>query len=336
VDCAACHRVAGFETPTFSVEQHRATAFPLLGRHATVPCSSCHAAAGTRDARTIPIRLGSGKCADCHDDAHGGQLASRPDLAACSACHSVDRWRPTSYGVVAHGQSRFPLDGAHAAVPCAACHAARRPGLHPLPAPAALGRAQIAFHPPEATCADCHADPHEWRATNVAAPPCTACHTTRSFRPTTMDAARHASTGYALEGAHRAVPCVACHREIDRPRATSTLVVATPPVARLQLGSAPTACARCHTDPHGGRFNAMGGGGCDACHSLAAFSPASRFDHARIARFPLDGAHQRVPCASCHRQTLGAKPGTPTVYTGLSPKCESCHTGPARQPRGPA
>ena len=336
VDCAACHRVEGFETPTFTVAQHRSTAFPLLGRHAAARCASCHAPQGSRAARTIPIHLASGKCADCHDDAHGGQLTARPDGGACSACHSVDGWRPTSYGVEAHAALRFPLDGAHATLSCAACHSARRPGLRPLAMSQALGSAQVVLRPPEATCAECHADPHDWRASNTPAPPCTACHTTRSFRPTTMDAERHAPTGYALEGAHRAVACVACHRETERPRPASTLIAAPSPVARLRLGSVPTACASCHADPHGGRFNMLGSGACDACHTLAAFTPATRFDHARIARFPLEGAHQRIPCASCHRQTLGGKPGAPVVYTGLSSKCESCHVGAPGRPRGPA
>jgi hypothetical protein len=334
VDCAACHRVDGFATPTFTVEQHRATAFPLAGRHASVPCSGCHSAKpGTR--QVIPIRVASRQCTDCHANAHGTQLAARADSGACNACHSVDGWRPATFGVAAHASTRLPLDGAHASVRCAACHATNRPGLRSLGTVAA-GSAHVVVRPPELTCAECHADPHEWRSPNVAAPPCTACHSTRAFRPTTMDAAAHARAGYPLEGAHRAVPCVSCHKESDRPRPTSTLVAATPRVSPLRLGSAPTTCAACHADPHGGRFDAAGRAGCETCHTLGSFKPASRFDHARIARFPLEGAHQRVACASCHRQPPGAKPGAPLVYAGLSAKCESCHVTDTRRPRGPA
>jgi hypothetical protein len=45
-----------------------------------------------------------------------------------------------------------------------------------------------------------------------------------------------------------------------------------------------------------------------------AWSPA-RFDHANT-RFPLTGAHRRVPCASCHGDG---------VYQGKSTDCYSCH-----------
>ena len=353
VDCAACHRVDGFSPATFSVEQHRATAFPLAGRHATVPCASCHASQSTA-ARSpnvanaavprtravagavVPIRMASARCTDCHSDAHGGQLVNRAGGGACNSCHSVDGWRPASFGTAAHAALRLPLDGAHATIPCSACHAAKRLGLRPLGNDVAAGSAHVVIRPPETTCADCHADPHVWGARRAATPPCNACHTTRAFRPTTMDAARHASTGYPLEGAHRAAPCVACHRQVDRPRASSTLIAASTRVAPLHLDSVPATCAGCHTDPHGGRFNSVANGACDGCHTLDAFAPAARFDHARIARFPLDGAHQRVACTSCHRQPLGRAPGSPLIYGGLSRQCESCHVGSPARPRGPA
>ena len=341
-DCSACHRVEGFGTPTFTAEQHRATAFPLLGRHASVACEACHAArptepgARTAAGRVIPIRVASGKCTDCHGGAHGSQLAARSDGGACSSCHSVDGWRPAEYGTAAHALTRFPLDGAHVTISCASCHASRRPGLRPLGTDVASGTARVALRPPELACADCHADPHEWRTAETAPPPCVACHTTRAFRPTKMDAAAHARTGYPLEGAHQAVPCVACHHEMERAKPPSTLVAAAPRAAPLRLGLTPTTCAGCHSDPHGGRFTTVSGGACDGCHTLTAFRPASRFDHARIARFPLQGAHQRVDCTACHRQPLGTKPGAPLVYTGLSPKCESCHAAAPGKPRGSA
>ena len=349
VDCATCHRVEGFAPATFTVDQHRGTAFPLLGRHATVPCASCHAARTTRSPNaastaaargstgaTVPIRLASARCSDCHTDAHGGQLANRPSGGACNSCHSVNGWTPATFGTAAHATLRLPLDGAHATIPCSACHAAKRLGLRPLGNDLTAGSARVAIRPPETTCADCHADPHAWRSRGVAAPPCNACHTTRAFRPTTMDAARHASTGYPLEGAHRAAPCVACHRQADRPRAGSTLIAAGARVPPLHLDSVPSTCAGCHTDPHGGRFDSVANGACDGCHTLDAFAPAARFDHDRIARFPLEGAHQRVACTSCHRQPLGRAAGTPLVYGGLSRKCESCHVGSPARPGGPS
>ena len=353
VDCASCHRVDGFTPATFSVAQHRGTAFPLLGRHAAVPCASCHSAraatprlpnaAGadvparrTAASATVPIRMASARCTDCHGDAHGSQLVHRTDGGACTACHSVEGWKPVTFGTAAHATLRLALDGAHVTIPCSSCHAAKRPGLRPLGSELTAGSAHVAIRPPETSCADCHADPHVWSARHATTASCSTCHTTRAFRPTTMDAARHASTGYPLEGAHRAAPCVACHRQVDRPRAGSTLIAAPTRITPLRLDSVPATCNGCHTDPHRGRFTSVASGSCDGCHTIDAFKPAARFDHARIARFPLEGAHQRVRCTACHRQPLGTPPGSPLVYEGLSRKCESCHVGSPARPRGPA
>jgi hypothetical protein len=97
-------------------------------------------------------------------------------------------------------------------------------------------------------------------------------------------------------------------------------------VARLDLGGAPTTCAGCHADPHGGQFVKLDGGSCDRCHTMNAFKPAGRFDHARDAGFALEGAHARVACAACHRQTIAGRPGAPLEYSKVSPSCESCHS----------
>jgi hypothetical protein len=354
VDCAACHRVEGFTPATYTVAQHQGTAFPLLGRHARTPCAACHATrappqrtaaavppsrpgatpAIVSPANTVVMRPASNSCTSCHVDAHAGELAARTDGGACDGCHSQDGWRPSTFGTSQHASLRLPLDGAHAAAPCASCHSADRRGLRPLPAGAASGAARVALRPPETTCAECHVDPHLWKKAASPAQACSTCHTTRSFHATTMDAAAHARTGYPLEGAHRAVPCVACHKALDRPTAPSTLIAGAPNARRLELATPGTACASCHRNPHGPELGTAGGADCDRCHTLGAFSPASRFDHARDARFPLQGAHARVSCVACHRQSAGTTPGTPLTYSGLSSACESCHTAAAVRPRG--
>jgi len=355
VDCAACHRVDGFTPATFGIAQHQLTTFPLLGRHARVACSACHttrplpvrsdaaggaakrngvAASTGAPTKEIVIRPPSRTCGDCHVDAHGGQLAARPDRGACNSCHSLDGWRPSTFGTAAHGSLRLPLDGAHAVVPCAACHSENRPGLRPLPQGGAAGSARVALRPPETTCVQCHADPHVWGTARSAATPCTACHTTGGFRRTTMDAAAHSSTRYPLEGAHRAVPCVGCHTAMEnRARAPSTLIVGASHAPKLELTMSSTTCASCHHNPHGAELTGTGKGACDRCHTLSSFTPASRFDHARDARFALQGAHATVSCVSCHRARSGTTPGTPLAYGGLSRACESCHTATGR-PRG--
>jgi hypothetical protein len=73
------------------------------------------------------------------------------------------------------------------------------------------------------------------------------------------------------------------------------------------------------------------------------------FDHAKQARFPLDGAHAALGCRSCHRdplpadgvirlpQTCGGCHRKDDVHDGeFGERCEQCHgTESFRALRGP-
>jgi hypothetical protein len=76
------------------------------------------------------------------------------------------------------------------------------------------------------------------------------------------------------------------------------------------------------------------GDACESCHDSRAWRPAP-FDHAKKAKYPLRGAHEKVACDLCH---LGKMHGDKTpvacgdchasvdVHEGsLGSKCESCH-----------
>ncbi|MCU0619924.1 MAG: cytochrome c family protein [Gemmatimonadales bacterium] len=76
--CEVCHSPTGWLPPTFSHGD-----FPLTGKHANLPCSSCHTG-GTFGGL-------SPECSSCHQlpPAHlptGG--------ATCTVCHTVDGWVP--------------------------------------------------------------------------------------------------------------------------------------------------------------------------------------------------------------------------------------------------
>jgi hypothetical protein len=355
-DCAACHTVRAFAPSTFTVAQHAATGFALHGKHAAVQCASCHetaavappapvtgasatwtpatagATGGASGPLRVKIRLAFARCADCHADSHGGQLAARVGNGSCEPCHGDEGWTPSTFGVAAHARLRLPLEGRHAAVPCSACHGLERPGLPPHgKAAPAFGPAKVALTIGEAACASCHADPHRGRygpeGARALAGGCAACHGTKAFRPAVMDVALHARFAFNLEGAHRATPCVACHAEMRANPALRTLVLDAKGLASLPYaGPARTACASCHDTPHGRQFDGRAGNGaCEACHTVAAFRPAERFDHERDTKFSLKGAHARVRCASCHRPA--PDPGAPrlVVYRGVPSKCEACH-----------
>ena len=366
-DCALCHRVNGFAPSTFSVMQHSASLFPLRGKHALVKCSGCHStaaastaalvrqpragaargapAASSAVAPNVKLRPASARCADCHADTHGGQLAARPDKGSCESCHEEVGWKPSTYAVAKHAGLRLPLEGRHAAIACAACHALSRPGLPAVVRQESLGSAHVLLAVPERECQSCHADPHAGRYTSGGALPlangCATCHDAKSFRPARLDVETHARFSYALDGAHRAAPCVACHAELKvlttatSTASTSTLVKSVRGLASLPFtATRATTCGSCHANPHGTQFASRNGGACESCHEAASFAPASRFDHEKDASCSLKGAHAKVACAGCHRLATGGGTGGEgrgIVYKPLSGKCESCHAG--RLPR---
>ncbi len=336
VDCAACHKVEGFIPSTFTVSQHRATAYPLEGKHQQVKCAACHVARPPLVAR---LRMSSARCADCHEDVHGGQLAARVPAATCESCHSVSGFAPSTFGPAAHARLRLPLEGRHAAIACAACHGATRPGLPGWAATVALGKAKVALAGVDPSCTSCHVDPHAGRYSTPGGAAgdgtCRNCHGADSFRPSRVDVAMHATYALALEGAHRAIPCVACHAELATRGSGSTLVAAARGVPSLTfVATQRRTCATCHETPHGNQFaSRKDGGDCAACHGIDAFAPAVRFDHERSS-FSLKGAHATVACEGCHKRepVSGAPPGTTrVVYRPLSSACESCHATPPRE-----
>jgi hypothetical protein len=327
VDCAACHAVDGWVPATYTVAQHRLTKYALEGRHQQVKCAACH----LKHPATVPsAKLGSagvwmrpvaGQCRDCHGDDHGAQLASRPDRGACSACHRVDGWTPSTFTVAAHATLRLGLEGRHAVVACARCHGPDRKGLPPLPGTQVLGRAGVAFKLKEIECAACHVDPHDARY-----PRCVDCHGLQQFRPSLVDIATHRRYKFPLEAAHGAVPCVACHRELEHPATTSSLTLVRWSLPPLLFAAPKGGCEGCHANPHGGQFvKRVDRGACESCHGAATFRPATRFDHDRDAAFSLKGAHANVPCSRCHPSTRGADGKLRVTYRPVSAKCEACH-----------
>ncbi|HXV13625.1 MAG TPA: hypothetical protein VEC56_05410, partial [Candidatus Krumholzibacteria bacterium] len=88
------------------------------------------------------------------------------------------------------------------------------------------------------------------------------------------------------------------------------------------------ACRDCHPGPHGAQFDRRkDGGACESCHDAAHFVPASRFDHARVKSFPLEGAHKKVPCGRCHPMVTPSDGKRMVLYRPTSSRCEDCHAG---------
>lgn len=129
---------------------------------------------------------------------------------------------------------------------------------------------------------------------------CRACHTEHKGRNADvvgLDRERfdHDLTNYRLVDAHRTVECNSCH------------------AARTPFHKTSSKCADCHkkADPHKGRL----GDRCDNCHSPTDWRNVKSFDHGKT-KFPLEGAHKEVACATCHAGE---------AYKDLAQSCVSCH-----------
>jgi hypothetical protein len=303
-ECSECHNVDGWKPSLFKVKEHEATDYPLKGKHAAVPCESCHTPAGKDAVYEMKFSL----CMDCHKDAHDNQFAAAPFNNHCETCHSVQDWHRTSYSIAKHRDSRFPLTGAHAAVPCSECHKA---GLG--------GRTDkiLPFHFEDRTCVACHSDPHNGtfnaqmlrKRGDGSSFGCEACHSVKSW--TDITGFDHSKTKYPLLGAHRTVACADCHKPTT--------------AAQSRFQGTPTQCQACHNDAHESQFLAKDNQThCADCHNSMRWAP-SIFDHDTKTHFALTGGHANAPCAKCHTQTRTAGNKEIVVYKNTPEKCADCH-----------
>jgi hypothetical protein len=303
-ECAQCHNVEGWKPSLFGVKEHDGSQYPLRGKHILVQCSQCHIPAG----KDTIYKVRFAACLDCHKDAHDSQFAAAAYKNRCEGCHSVQDWHRTSYSIAKHQSSRFPLQGAHAAVPCSDCHKA------------GLGSRTdkiLPFHFEDRSCTACHQDPHSGgfdkqmarRRTNGTPFGCEACHNVKSWGE--VSGFDHSKTNYRLLGAHRTVACADCHRPV------------TSSGSRFK-GTA-TQCEACHTDAHDKQFLARDNQThCADCHNSLRWVP-STFDHDTKTHFPLAGGHANVNCARCHVQTRMVGDKEMVVYKNTPGKCADCH-----------
>jgi hypothetical protein len=144
--CEQCHSDRAWKGERFD---HNKAQFALSGLHAVTPCKDCHASPRFRDAKRT--------CVSCHVKADKHKQAFG---TACDSCHNPRGWPLWTFD---HQKgTRYPLDGAHRKVACAACHTQ----------PALPGAATAAL---STNCYACHRsnDPHERRFGLR----CEQCHT---------------------------------------------------------------------------------------------------------------------------------------------------------------
>ena len=145
----------------------------------------------------------------------------------------------------------------------------------------------------------------------------------------------HSKARFLLVGSHARVPCKSCH-------------------LTALFKAAPRECSGCHEkdDAHRGTL----GPKCGDCHNARTW-PSWDFDHARRTKYPLEGAHRLLKCATCHTVATSGKVEATTACFGchrgddvhggsFGAQCERCHgpdtwkairsggrVVPARQPR---
>lgn len=326
-ECADCHRPTAWLDAEFD---HDTTDYPLLGRHAETACLDCHEDQTFRNTETT--------CHGCHakDDAHGGRSGRE-----CDNCHNPAGWADTSFDH--RRDTEFPLDGHHAELSCSDCHgndpfddqletgcigcheeddnhsghfgqrcetchmSADWPTVvfdhdvdteHPLNGAhesvecEACHIEPIFDAPLQSDCLSCHEndDAHE----GTQGERCIDCHNEETWEDDVFF--DHDLTGFPLLGAHATSDCGNCHDS-------------------HVFKDAPSECVSCHVedDKHEGRFEEN----CAQCHNPVDWSEWL-FDHSVQTDFPLDGAHARVECESCHRGPLDEQ-------LSLGNRCGDCH-----------
>lgn len=143
-DCARCHVDSSFRAVAQDFDHGRWTGFAVVGAHAEIGCSGCHASLRSPDelGRTW-ARANGPLCSDCHEDPHAGQFEVQGETD-CQRCHVDD---VEDYLDFDHDRdSRFVLGSQHEDLECAACHL-----------PALFGDVEfVRYRPLGRECFDCH------------------------------------------------------------------------------------------------------------------------------------------------------------------------------------
>ena len=277
--CASCHDTVIWTDGKFD---HSTTGFTLTGMHTVPPrhCTDCHV--------NNNYSLTSTACVTCHLPDYKGTTNPNHVTAnfpqTCDSCHNTSTWLNAIFN---HNSTGFPLTGSHTVPPrqCTDCHVNNNYNLT------------------STACLSCHQKDYNNALSpvnHVAAgfpTTCESCHDTVLWVDGKFN---HASTGFALTGAHVPLQCSQCHIS-----------------GNYSLNS--TACVTCHLKEFQSTTNPKHvqvgfPQQCDLCHTTTAWIPAS-FNHNNTP-FPLTGAHTTVPCANCHVNNN---------YTTVPTDCYSCH-----------
>ncbi len=312
-----------FTTP----EQHACSGFTLALPHDAVRCEQCHDPAREPFHARYPGRSAD-ECRSCHEDAHRGEFDGKAFAAnGCIDCHERTHFAPHAFTVQKHATTNFPLVASHAEVECSKCHER------------AHADQPATFHGTASRCEQCHEDAHRGYfdrfSRGLGANPagtCAHCHAPTKFAELPQGGFDHGHwTGFALTGAHAQADCAACHEATLEPDELGRRFGS---VARKHGEF--KGCVTCHADPHQGEFDrlglpraVLGRTSCARCHVDSSFRAfPNGFDHAQWTGFPLQGAHQRTDCSSCHARLAEPDEHGRTWARTYGKHCSDCHQDP--------
>jgi nitrate/TMAO reductase-like tetraheme cytochrome c subunit len=261
-NCSSCHSTNSFKAINQKAFDHSKTDFPLIGKHLTVSCSSCHKI-------NLTDNIKHEYCNDCHKDFHNGEFVVNGKTKTCNQCHNEYGFSPSLFSISNHSETEFPLAGSHLAVPCGSCH---------------LKEEKWKFKSIGKNCEDCHRNVHgnEISQEYFAGSGCRNCHSINSWHTIKFD---HSKTDFPLSGKHAQAECRSCHITANN---------------NHRFASLNSYCTGCHEDVHASQFGSGKSEECSRCHSFDNWKP-EKFDHNKT-RFSLEGAHSKLQCSECHKK----------------------------------
>lgn len=291
-DCATCHNEKSFlSLKSMDLFNHNVTNYPLEGKHLNVDCKQCH-----KERYTVDIKHSS--CNSCHEDYHLGEFKKNDFTPDCIECHSLENgFEYSLFTVEKHDSTNFPLQGAHIATPCFACHVSEEED-------------RWKFKNIGTKCINCHEDIHVDYIDSKYYPDnnCNSCHINENWSAINFD---HSTTNWVLQGKHLETDCRNCHIKSSK----EDLFV-------QNFVNLSTDCVSCHENIHGDQFEENGVTECTKCHVFENWIP-EKFDHNSTA-FPLEGKHLDVTCNKCHI-SLNDEQNIITNYKIEKFQCIDCH-----------
>jgi hypothetical protein len=286
-NCESCHSTTSFRQINRSNIDHSKTGFPLIGKHKEVNCSGCHK-------NSLTKKLNYRNCFDCHKDYHKGELTINKSIRDCRECHNEFGFTPSLFSIEEHKKSKFPLMGAHLAIPCQSCHYKNN---------------DWKFRLANIECSGCHNNPHGSEISEkYLNNSCSSCHQTINWNTIYFD---HNKTEFKLIGRHKEISCGSCH------------ITGAGEERIHRFNSLTGNCTECHKDIHFEQFTEGEKANCERCHTFNNWEP-ELFTHSQTG-FKLEGAHSKIECSRCHR-TIEEGGNKYIQYKIRDFKCATCHS----------